>query len=105
MPDGAQAQNGLPSQVVSRRARRSVLIIVVVAFDEFAFPGFTALMDGEYGDGETGDRIEPGSAGECKQTEPGEGGDAQQHADPGFGGVGHDQRAPAELQRDPALWP
>lgn len=77
-----------------RRWRLSVVIIVV--FDEFALPGLAALVDGECGDDEPGDGVESGGAGEGVEAKAGEGGDGQQDADFGFGGVGQYELVAAE---------
>ena len=62
-------------------------------------------MDGEGGDDEPGDRVQPCGAGQRVQSQAQQGGDAQQHADLGLGGVGEDELVTTELGTDSTLVP
>src|SRR5215212_6489402 len=58
--------------------------LALVVVDEFAVPGFAAFVDGEGGDDESGDGVEPGGTGELEQANAEQGGNAQQHTDFGL---------------------
>ena len=52
---------------------RGGLVIIIIVFHEFAFPGFPSFHDGEDGDDEARERVDPGQSEERERHEAGEG--------------------------------